>query len=214
MLAFGLPPLAVVVVTASLVHAYANWAAAAFVPLAVLAAAILTRRNLALLLWGSLALGGAAQIALIGADAFATRIRLPFLAKPNPYYRTLGWNAYGRTVGQLARKLGILVIASDTRAEVASLLYYWRDQPEQILAWPTTEDLPGFDLTRALTAAAPQPVLFVSQCQDADRLEQFYAKVTPLGIFVPDDPVPRGFAAFTLEAPRGAIGPLAPCPTG
>jgi hypothetical protein len=61
-------------------------------------------------------------------------------------------------------------------------------------------------LRRIATAAAPQPVLFVSQCQDADRLEQFYAKVTPLGIFVPDDPVPRGFAAFTLEAPRGAIG--------
>jgi 4-amino-4-deoxy-L-arabinose transferase-like glycosyltransferase len=213
-LAFGLPPLAVVVATASLVHAYANWAAAAFVPLTVLAAAILTRRNLSLLLWGSLALGIAAQIALIGADAFAARIRLPFLAQPNPYYRTLGWNAYGRTVGQLARKLRILVIASDTRAEVASLLYYWRDQPEQILAWPTTEDLPGFDLTRPLTAAAPQPVLFVSQCQDAGRLEQFYAKVTPLGIFAPDDPVPRGFAAFTLEEPRGPVGRLAPCRTG
>ncbi len=214
MLAFALPPLAVIVVTASLVHAYANWAAAAFVPLAVLAAATLTRRNLSLLLWGSLALGIAAQIALIGADAFATRIRLPFLAKSNPYYRTLGWNAYGRTVGQLARKLKISVIASDTRAEIASLLYYWRDQPEQILAWPTSEDLPGFDLTRALTAAAPQPVLFVSQCQDADRLQQFYAQVMPLGIFVPDDPVPRGFAAFTLEQPRGPIGPLAPCRTG
>jgi 4-amino-4-deoxy-L-arabinose transferase-like glycosyltransferase len=214
LLAFALPPLAVVTVTASLMHAYANWAAAAFIPLAVLAAAILVRRNLSILLWASLALGLAVQITLIGADAFATSIRLPFLSKPNPYYRTLGWNAYGRTVGQLAHKLGISTIASDTRAEVASLLYYWRDQPEQILAWPTVEDLPGFDLTRGLTAASPQPVLFVSQCQDADRLEQFYGKVTPLGIFVPDDPVPRGFAAFTLEEPRGPIGPLAPCPTG
>jgi 4-amino-4-deoxy-L-arabinose transferase-like glycosyltransferase len=214
LLAFALPPLVVVTITASLVHVYANWAAAAFIPLAVLAAAILVRRNLSILLWASLALGLVAQIALIGADAFATSIRLPLLSKPNPYYRTLGWNAYGRTVGQLARKLGISIIASDTRAEVASLLYYWRDQPEQILAWPTVDDLPGFDLTRGLTAASPQPVLFVSQCQDADRLEQFYAKVTPLGIFVPDDPVPRGFAAFTLEEPRGPIGPLAPCPTG
>jgi 4-amino-4-deoxy-L-arabinose transferase-like glycosyltransferase len=214
LLAFALPPLAIVTATASLVHAYANWAAAAFVPLAVLAAAVLVRRKSSVLLWGSLALGLAAQIALIGADAFATSIHLPFLVKPNPYYRTLGWNGYGRTVGQIARKLGISVIASDTRAEVASLLYYWRDQPEQILAWPTTEDLPGFDLTRGLTAAAPQPVLFVSQCQDADRLERFYAKVTRLGVFVTDDPAPRGFTAFTLEQPRGPIGPLAPCRTG
>jgi hypothetical protein len=213
LLAFALPPLVVVTVTAGLVHAYANWAAAAFIPLAVLAAAILVRRNLAILLWASLALGLAAQIALIGADAFAASIRVPFLAKPNPYYRTLGWNGYGRTAGQLARKLGISTIASDTRAEVASLLYYWRDQPEQILAWPTVDDLPGFDLTRGLTAAAPQPVLFVTQCQDADRLEQFYAKVTPLGVVVPDNPAPRAFTAFTLEEPRGPIGPLASCST-
>jgi 4-amino-4-deoxy-L-arabinose transferase-like glycosyltransferase len=213
LLAFALPPLVVVTVTAGVVHAYANWAAAAFIPLAVLAAAVLVRRNLSVLLWASLALGLAVQIALIGADAFAASIRVPFLAKPNPYFRTLGWNAYGRTAGQLARKLGISTIASDTRAEVASLLYYWRDQPEHILAWPTVDDLPGFDLTRGLAAAAPQPVLFVTQCQDADRLEQFYAKVTPLGVVVPDDPAPRAFTAFMLEAPRGPIGPLASCST-
>jgi 4-amino-4-deoxy-L-arabinose transferase-like glycosyltransferase len=212
LLAFALPPLVVVTVTATMVHAYANWAAAAFIPLAVLAAAILVRRNSSALLWGSLALGLVAQMLLIGADAFATRIRLPFLSTPNPYYRTLGWNGYGRTVGQLARKLGISIIASDTRAEVASLLYYWRDQPERILAWPTA-DLPNFELTRALTAAS-QPVLFVSQCAAADRLETFYAKVTPLGIMSSDDPVPRGFAAFRLEEPRGPIGPLARCRPG
>src|SRR5262252_220340 len=211
LLGFAVPPLVAVTVTASVVHAYANWAAAAFIPLAMLAAAILVRRNSAILLWGSFALGLVTQIGLIGGDAFATRIHLPFLSTPNPYYRTLGWNAYARTVGQLARKLGVAAIASDIRAEVASLLYYWRDQPEQTLAWPT-DDLPAFDLTRALTAAAPQPVLFVSECPDGNRLEKFYAQVTPLGIFALDDPVPRGFAAFKLERPRGTIGPLAPCP--
>jgi hypothetical protein len=212
LLGFALPPLIVVTVIASLVHAYANWAAAAFIPLAVLAAAILVRWNLCILLWGSLALGLAVQIILLGGDAFAASIRLPFLKSPNPYYRSLGWNAYGRTAGQLARRLGISTIASDTRAEVASLLYYWRDQPEQILAWPTADDLPGFDLTRGLTAVAPQPVLFVSQCHEAGRLEKFYAKVTPLGIFGFEDPAPRGFAAFRLDEPRGPIGRLAECP--
>src|SRR5258707_14893967 len=142
LLGFALPPLVVVTVTAGLVHAYANWAAAAFIPLAVLAAAILLRRNLAVLLWASLALGLAVQIALIGADAFAASIRVPFLAKPNPYYRTLGWNAYGRTAGQLAPSPGISPIQSVTRAEVLSCLYYWRDNPELILAWPTSDDLP------------------------------------------------------------------------
>jgi 4-amino-4-deoxy-L-arabinose transferase-like glycosyltransferase len=212
LLAFALPPLVVVTATATVVHAYANWAAASFISLAVLAAAILVRRNSSILLWGSLALGLAAQIVLIGGDIFAPRIRLPFMAS-NPYYRTLGWKAYGRTVGELARKLGISSIASDARADVASLLYYWRDQPEQILAWPTA-DLPTFDVTRGLTADTPQPVLFVSQCPFAGRLEKFYAKVTPLGIVVPDDLVPRGFAAFRLEEPRGPIEPLQRCRPG
>jgi 4-amino-4-deoxy-L-arabinose transferase-like glycosyltransferase len=211
LLAFALPALAAVTATATVMHAYANWAAMSFIPLAVLAAAILVRQNLRLLLWGSLALGLWAQVTLIGADAFASRISLPFLAKPNPYFRTLGWSAYGRAVGELARKRGISVIATDTRAEVASLLYYWRDQPERIVAWATTDELPAFEITRGLTAAAPQPVLFVSQCQDVDRLEAFYAKVTPLGVVVPDGPMPRAFAAFTLEEPRGPLAPLAPC---
>jgi 4-amino-4-deoxy-L-arabinose transferase-like glycosyltransferase len=212
LLAFALPPLIVVTVTATMVHAYANWAAASFVSLAVLAAAILVRRNYSILLWGSLALGLAAQILLIGGDMFAPHIRLPFMAS-NPYYRTLGWKAYGRAVGEFARKVGISTIASDTRADVASLLYYWRDQPEQILAWPTA-DLPTFEVTRGLTADTPTPVMFVSQCPLAGRLEKFYAKVTPLGLVVPDDPVPRPFVAFRLEEPRGPIEPLERCRPG
>jgi 4-amino-4-deoxy-L-arabinose transferase-like glycosyltransferase len=211
LLAFALPPLAVVTVTAVFVNAYANWAAASFVSLAVLAAAILVRRSLFTLLWGSLALGLVAQIVLIGTDAFPTRISIPFLKSPNPYFRTLGWATYGRTVGQLARKLGIPTIAGDTRANVASLLYYWRDQPEQIFSWPT-EELPNFELTRGLTSAAPQPVLFVSDCDGVERFEKFYTKVTPLGNFVTDDPARRWFSAFRLEGPRGPIGPLPVCP--
>jgi hypothetical protein len=214
LLALALAPLAVVTATATVVHVYANWAAMSFVPLAVLAAAILVRHGAKLLLWSSLALGLWAQVTLIAADAFADRIRLPFLAKPNPYFRTLGWRGYGRAAGELARRLGIAVIASDTRAEVASLLYYWRDQPEQIRAWATTDDLPGFEVTRGLTAAVQTPVLFVSQCSDIGRLEMFYAKVTPLGVIVPDGPAPRAFTAFTLDVPRGPLAPLAPCPEG
>jgi 4-amino-4-deoxy-L-arabinose transferase-like glycosyltransferase len=208
MLAFAVPPLAVVTATAIVVHAYANWAAASFVSLAVLAAALLVRRNASILLWASLALGLAAQILLIGGDAFAPRMRLPIVSR-NPYERTLGWKSYAHAVGELARREGALTIASDTRADIASLLYYWRDQPEQIAAWPT-EDLPAFETTQALTAAAPQPVLFVG-CPVIGRLKKYYADVTWLGPFLPDDPVPRVFVAFKLERPRGPIGRLPNC---
>jgi 4-amino-4-deoxy-L-arabinose transferase-like glycosyltransferase len=210
LLAFAIPPLAAVTLTATVVHAYANWAAASFVPLAVLAAAILVRQNLPILLWASVALGLFVQAALIGGDISPTRIRLPLPRSPNPYERTLGWKAYAHTVGELARSLGTPTVAADARSDVASLLYYWRDQPEQILAWPTS-DLPNFELTRALTEAAPQPVLFVTPCRSAARLEKAYAKVTPLGIFVPSHEVARPFHAFRLEEPRGPIGPLTRC---
>ncbi len=209
LLAFAIPPLAVVTVAAMFVHAYANWAAASFISLAVLAAAILVRRDLSILLWASLGLGVLVQGALIGADAVAARIRIPLLASPTPYERTLGWKAYALSVGALARQHGLAVIVGDRRSDVASLLYYWRDQPEQILAWPTA-DLPTFELTRGLTAASA-PVLFVSECPLADRLEKFYAMVELLGIVRPDDAISRPFAAFRLDAPRGPIGPLGEC---
>lgn len=210
LLAFAIPPLAVVTATAIFVHVYANWAAASFISLAVLAAAILVRFNRAVLLWASLGLGLIAQGALIAADIDPVRIHIPFLASPNPYERTLGWNAYARAADDLAHRLDLPIIVSDRRGDVASLLYYLRDRPEQILAWPTA-DLPNFELSRGLTATTPTPLLFISQCSRADRLEQFYAKVEPLGIIRPDHPISHPFAAFRLDAPRGPIGPLAEC---
>jgi 4-amino-4-deoxy-L-arabinose transferase-like glycosyltransferase len=210
LLAFAIPPLAVVTATSIVVHAYANWAAASFIPLAVLAAALLVRQNMRLLLWGSVALGLLVQCVLIGTDAFAPYIRNPFGSSESIYSRTLGWKAFGRTAGELAHRLAIPTIASDVRSDVASILYYWRDKPEQVLAWPTS-DLPNFELKRGLTANAPHPILFVTTCPRVARLEAFYAKVTLLGVFVPRDPVARAFGAFKLEDPRGPIGPLEAC---
>jgi len=211
LLAFAIPPLAVITATSFAVHAYANWAAASFVSLAVLAAAILVRRKMRMLLWASAGLGLAVELVLIGADAHAPAIRNPLAPARNPYYNTLGWKGFARTAGALAHRLAIPTIASDVRSDIASLLYYWRDQPEEVRAWPTS-DLPTFDMTRPLAADTAQPILFITVCPLADRLEGFYAKVTYLGVFVPQDPVPRAFHAFMLEDLRRPIGPLEECP--
>jgi 4-amino-4-deoxy-L-arabinose transferase-like glycosyltransferase len=209
LLAFAITPLVVVTATASVVHAYANWAAASFVSLAVLAAAIMVRANWRFLLWLSVAIGVLAQIVLTGADAMATQVDI-LLPDQNPYYRTLGWNAFARTVGELARKQSAPTIVSDMRAHVASLLYYWRDQPEQILAWPTA-DLTSFELTRGLTASTALPILFVTECNATERIEKFYSKVTPLGFIFPEDPTPHPFFAFRVEDPRGDVGLIDSC---
>ena len=77
------------------------------------------RRNWRSLLWISVIIGIITQIVLICTDAFATQVFIPVL-DTNPYYRTLGWSAFARTVGELAHKQATPTIVSDVRAEVAS----------------------------------------------------------------------------------------------
>ncbi len=212
LIAFALPPLVIVTAFAVAVHAYANWAAAAFVSGAVLTAAVLSRRNPRFWLIASIVLGLAVQCLLLYADAIATRVSLPFLTSSNPYHRTLGWRAYAEAAGQLARRLGAPTIASDSRGELAALLYYWRDRPEQILSWRTA-DIPHFDLAQPLTPAAREPILFVTWCPDIERIRPFYAQIEPLGEF--RTPIgangARGFHAFKLSGNRGTVGVLPEC---
>jgi 4-amino-4-deoxy-L-arabinose transferase-like glycosyltransferase len=209
LMAFAITPLVVVTATAVVVHAYANWAAPSYISLAVLAAGIMVRRGWPALLWISVAIGLVMQFAAVWFDAFAAQIKFPFL-NTTPYYRTLGWKTLARSVGGLARQQKTPTIASDVRADVASLLYYWRDQPEQVLAWQTA-GLTAFELTRGLGRAAPQPILFVTECDAIERIEKFYRKVTALGLVKPQDIVARPYFAFRIEDPRGEVGPLPSC---
>jgi hypothetical protein len=147
-------------------------------------------------------------------DVMATRLTVPGIANGDIYHRTLGWRALGEWAGELARKVGARTIVGDARDDEASLIYYWRDQPEQILAWPRGP-VPDhqFDLTRALTDAAPLPILFVSRCGNAQRLAEQFAQVEPLGAFeAPTGPTStRGYFAFKLDGRRGPIRPLGGC---
>jgi 4-amino-4-deoxy-L-arabinose transferase-like glycosyltransferase len=214
MLAFAIPPLALVTTTAVVTHANANWAAAAFVSAAVLAAAILVRRAATRWLNASLALGVAVQILMLGGDTVASRIGL---AKPlgDPYRRTLGWRALGEAAGQLARQTGAVTIAGEARPEMAAMLYYGRDEPERVVAWPSSGP-PEFDLTHALTDASAEPILLVSICPFPERLRSFYTTVEPLGLIsTPTGPNSvRDFAAFKLAGRRAPIGPLPQCSSG
>ncbi len=164
----------------------------------MLAAALLLRWRLEWLLWASLALGLAVQALFLVGDAFATRISVPWLKPPNPYARTLGWNAYAQAIGGLAEKIGAPTIAAEERADVAALLYYRRHSPQTILAWPSSET-PKFEMSRALTAQAREPVLFVTYCRDPQRLAPYFRKVEPLGEFAT---VGRG-AALLHRVPAG-----------
>jgi 4-amino-4-deoxy-L-arabinose transferase-like glycosyltransferase len=214
MLIFALPPLVLVTATGFVTRALANWAAPAFISAAVVVVAILVRGKAWKWLTASLAVGVVAQVALLTGDTIATRLNLPGLANGDLYHRTLGWRELGGLAGVLARQAGARTIVGEARDDVASLSYYLRDRPEQVLSWPhTSEPDHQFDLTRALSEAAPLPILFVSRCAATARLAAQFTSVEPLGSFAaPTGPTTaRLYYAFKLDGWRAPMRPLGGC---
>lgn len=215
MLAFALPPLAIVTAVALVRGAAANWAAPAAVGATLLVVALLVRYAA----WGwikaGLGLGIAVQLVLFVADAFAYRVSVPGLGvNGDVYRRTLGWRALGERTGELARRAGAPTVAAESRYAVASLTYYLRDSGRAVRAWPAAgPPNDHFQLAQPLAASSPGPVLFVSQCPGEARLAAHYAKVEPLGgISTPTGPhTSQSYFAFRLSEPRGPLGPLGPC---
>ena len=212
MLAFAIPPLALITATAIISRAFANWAATAFISGVIVVVALMIRHGAWRWLAASLAIGIVVQAAFLAGDAHATRLNLPWLG--DVYRRTLGWRALGQEAGRLAGTVGARAIVGDQRDETASLIYYWRDRPQPVLAWqlgPT----PGhqFELTRALSDATPLPLLFISRCSLTGRLSAQFTTVEPLGAFdTPTGPTSsRTYFAFKLDQPRGPIRPLGWC---
>lgn len=214
MLAFAIPPLALVTAIGFITRALANWAAPSFISAVIVVVAILVRREAWKWLAVSLGIGVVGQAVILAGDAMATRLNLPWVSNGDLYHRTLGWRALGERTGALARQVGARTIVAASRDDEASLAYYWRDQPEQVLAWPLSA-VPQhqFDLTRALTDAAALPILFVSRCSSTGRLAAQFASVEPLGSFeAPTGPTTaRTYYAFKLDRPIGLIRPLAGC---
>jgi hypothetical protein len=215
MLAFAIPPLALVFALSFFRGANANWAAPALLPMAILAVAWWLRGGHRRWLFASLAIGVAVQAALLIGDAYADRISIPGLGRNSDIYRrTLGWRTLGDDITRLARTNGTPTVAAEGRAELAALTYYLRNEPLVVASWARGATAGSqFDLTQALGDASKEPVLFITGCRSAQRLTPFYASVTQL----PDLPVQTGpsskrnYAVFKLADRQQPIGPLGPC---
>jgi len=214
MLAFSLPVLGLITVVAFTTRAHPNWAAPAFISGAIVVTAAMIRDGS----WGwmrlSLAIGVVAQAVLLVTDTMADRVKVPLIAKPDVYERTMGWRSLGDETLRFAARAGAKTIVGDGRDMVASLIYYLRHDPRPVLTWPR-RDVPGdhFDLTRPLNAAAHEPVLFVTACPSADRLKGSFRTVEPLGTFTtPSGPTTsRGYYAFKLTGGRNPLPTLPFC---
>jgi hypothetical protein len=216
MLAFAIPPLALVAALSVFRGANANWAAPAAVSMTVLVVAWWLRTGGQRWIVASLAIGAFVQAVMLIGDAYADRISLAALGRRGDVYaRTLGWRALGDKAAQLARTAGTPTVAAEGRAELAALTYYLRNEPQAVVSWPQSAAARSqFDITQALNDQTAEPVLLITACRAMPRLERFYASVTPL----PDltvQPGPnsrRRFQVFKLAGRQQPIGPLGPCP--
>lgn len=214
MIAFAVPPLALITVTAMLTHYNANWAATAAISVTIFAVAILVRERRWGLICATVGIGLFAQVLFIVTDAFAPKISLPFLAKPDVYERTIGWRNLAEEVRSRAIAADAKSIVADERDTVAELLYYLRDADIPIFAW-REQAVPSdqFEIDVPLTLDAPQPILAVTECPETSRYRRTFSSVEALPsiVAISGPHSKRRYHAFRLSGARGPKEPSGFC---
>jgi 4-amino-4-deoxy-L-arabinose transferase-like glycosyltransferase len=184
MLAFSLPVLAIVTALSFVTRAHANWTATAVVSSIIVVVAVLVRFEAWRWLKVGLGIGIVVQALLLVGDSIADRLSVPGLAKVDIYQPTMGWRALGEDASRLARQTDARTVATGRRDDVASLVYYLRNEKLAVLAWPESGTISDhFQLTRPLTATAREPILLITRCAAPLGLADFYASIEPLGPF-------------------------------
>jgi len=214
MIAFALPPLVLVAANAAFNHANANWAAPAGLSATIVAVAVLLRRHEFGWLRATVVIGLAVQLLLSVGDAFANKVSLPFLAKPDIYARTMGWRQLGVAIAAVAKANGAATIVADQRDMTASLIYYTRDSGIPVLSWRHGAAAQHqFDLDRPLSPTAPEPLLYVTECTSLESLAAHYRVVERLPTIrvATGRHSERGAAIFKLSGSLGDPDPLPPC---
>ena len=215
MLAFAIPPLALITILAFVHGAYINWAATAFISAAIVVSAVLVREKKWLWLKANLVIGIIVQAVLLVGDASADKVTVSVLGwKDDPYRRSMGWHNFADQTGRLAQRVGAWAIIGENRNQVAALVYYLRDTKPRILEWPNAVEAEDyFERTIPLTGMEGEPLLLVTECPIRERLERFYRTVTPIGTFDSSSgpTTLRRYYAFELSGSRGAIAPHGEC---
>ncbi len=190
LLAFSAPLVAAITLQAFVSHAFANWAAPAYIAASVLVTAVFLREGSWKWLTASLGLNLAIGVLIAVATWQAGKFAIP--GAGDPFARTLGNRELAAAVrGALAdaERAGkpYAAVAAIDREVTAPLLYYGRDFPVPVYAWREGEaPRDHFELTRPYVARSGEPALLVSRRNKPGALSAF-ARVDDLG--------PRKFAA-------------------
>ena len=165
LIAISLPVLVAGLAIAFYSKANANWAAAAYVGLSLVAVAWLLRGGFRLLqVSTALAL---VVVAVFSAGAISPRV-VELLGITNAAKLLRGWNTQGPAIARAAHEGGFQAILAEDREDMASMLYYTRGSGVPILMWTPEPAHPmdHFQMTRPY-AGAPEHVLFVTRREDS-----------------------------------------------
>jgi 4-amino-4-deoxy-L-arabinose transferase-like glycosyltransferase len=172
LLAFAAPALFIVTIEAIISRANANWAAPAFVSLAVLVAAWGVRHNAARVLIANLALNSV--LALLVMSLAVSPALVAALGQDNAAKRLRGWPEAGRTIVAMLNAAPYTALLCDDREDMASLFYYARPRAVPIRMWTQGEPSNQYEAAYALERDESVRVLFVTRRRDVgDVLKAF-----------------------------------------
>ena len=209
LLAFSVPIIVAVTAQALISRAHANWAATAYVAASILMAATLVRDSSGRWLGASVVLHGALILILAFGNALAGKFTMPMGL--DPHSRVVGWNriaAAARSEIDRAAAAGqpYRAVLTDDRSMAAELIYYLRDRPLPMTAWqehkvPTDH----YEMTIRITAATPDPILYVTGRDGQQLVGGRFTVITPLpaleGLTIPG--TARQVRLYALSGYRG-----------
>jgi 4-amino-4-deoxy-L-arabinose transferase-like glycosyltransferase len=161
LLSFSLPVLVLLLLQALLSRAHGNWSATAYPAATIFVTAVMLQLNRHVLFRVSLALHLAIAVIIAAAPAFAQHWsmfeRLQFLRT------SLGWHDVAGVVRTKLAEDHYGAVLVCTRDMAAEMLYYLRDSDVPLVIWaPGPDPHDHYQMTRPLSAATPEPILFVS----------------------------------------------------
>jgi 4-amino-4-deoxy-L-arabinose transferase-like glycosyltransferase len=201
LLSLSLPIIAIVAVQAFISRANANWAAPAFVALAILASAWAVRRG-----WTRLLAANAGLNLLLGLVVALLAVSPTFVSavgQENSVKRLRGWAEAGRTIETVAASAPFQAIVSDDREDMASLYYYTRARSVPLRMWPREIAGNEYEAAHALRGHETKNVLFVTRRTDPSDVTRAFARATRVATLETrlDSKRKRIFFLFALEGP-------------
>lgn len=190
---FALPLWAIVSAQALKSGANANWAAPAFAPAGIAAAAWLLRRNLK----GWLIAGIVINVVALGLAYHLPQLNsladgnLPM--KRSPYARALGWDQLGAELRPILESHPEAVLVADNRTLLAHMLYELRDLHPVAASWnPSGVPSDHYKMTTDLRPYVGRDAILITEYPPGDAFARRFAGMEKLA---------------ALEAPVDARGP-------